>query len=205
MGTTVSDVTRENDGDREFGGFDALACGKDIPANAWMYWLATIRNLEIRLVKETGVGASGNVYVGLSKAMLIGRVFRFLEESETPWKDFMRYYIGRSLGINDNSRPNIVTFQLRFIVIFFVFWENLLLIDLGQPCTSKMYYLKRIEDCVTPVQARRELAWNRSKIWSWFNLERDLEGCRSKIQWSSVTWFWLAHGTSGFTCQFQSA
>jgi hypothetical protein len=34
MGTTVSDVTRENDGDREFGGFDALVCGKDIPANA---------------------------------------------------------------------------------------------------------------------------------------------------------------------------
>ncbi|CAB4032948.1 Hypothetical predicted protein [Paramuricea clavata] len=34
MGTTVSDVTRENDGDREIGGFDALACGKDIPANA---------------------------------------------------------------------------------------------------------------------------------------------------------------------------
>jgi hypothetical protein len=34
MGTTVSDVTRENDGDREFSGFDALACGKDIPANA---------------------------------------------------------------------------------------------------------------------------------------------------------------------------
>jgi hypothetical protein len=28
MGTTVSDVTRENDDDREFGGFDALACGK---------------------------------------------------------------------------------------------------------------------------------------------------------------------------------
>jgi hypothetical protein len=34
MGTTVSDVMRENDGDWEFGGFDALACGKDIPANA---------------------------------------------------------------------------------------------------------------------------------------------------------------------------
>jgi hypothetical protein len=34
MATKVSDVTRENDGDREFGGFDALACSKDIPANA---------------------------------------------------------------------------------------------------------------------------------------------------------------------------
>ncbi|CAB3979058.1 Hypothetical predicted protein [Paramuricea clavata] len=41
-----------------------------------------------------------------SKALLIGRVFRFLEENEAPWKDFMRYYIGRALGINDNSRPN---------------------------------------------------------------------------------------------------
>ena len=90
-----------------------------------------------------------------SKALLIGRVFRFLEESEAPWKDFMRYYIGRALGINDNSRPNsdiptpVYSHMREFAV------------DLGQPCTSKMYYLKRIEDCVTPVQARSELAWNQ--------------------------------------------
>jgi hypothetical protein len=91
--------------------------------------------------------------------LLIGRVFRFFEESEAPWKDFMRYYIGRALGINDNSRPNsdiptpFYSHLLRVLREFAV--------DLGQPCTSKMYYLKRIEDCVTPVQARSELAWNQ--------------------------------------------
>ena len=94
-----------------------------------------------------------------SKALLIGRVFRFFEESEAPWKDFMRYYIGRALGINDNSIPNsdiptpFYSHLLRVLREFAV--------DLGQPCTSKMYYLKRIEDCVTPVQARSELAWNQ--------------------------------------------
>jgi hypothetical protein len=31
-----------------------------------------------------------------SKALFIGRVFRFFEESEAPWKDFMRYYSGRA-------------------------------------------------------------------------------------------------------------
>jgi hypothetical protein len=91
-----------------------------------------------------------------SKALLIGRVFRFFEECEAPWKDFMRYYIGRALGINDNSRPNSD--------IPSPFYSNLLrvlrefAVDLGQPCTSKMVYLKRIEDCVTAVQARSELA-----------------------------------------------
>ena len=94
-----------------------------------------------------------------SKALLIGRVFRFFEASEAPWKDFMRYYIGRALGINDNSRQNsdiptpFYSHLLRVLREFAV--------DLGQPCTSKMYYLKRIEDCVTPVQARSELAWNQ--------------------------------------------
>jgi hypothetical protein len=94
-----------------------------------------------------------------SKAFLIGRVIRFFEESEAPWKDFMRYYIGRALGTNDNSRPNsdiptpFYSHLLRVLREFAV--------DLGQPCTSKMYYLKRIEDCVTPVQARSELACNQ--------------------------------------------
>ena len=33
-----------------------------------------------------------------NKALLIGRVFRFLEENEAPWKYFRRYYIGRALA-----------------------------------------------------------------------------------------------------------
>ena len=91
--------------------------------------------------------------------LLIGRVFRFFEASEAPWKDFMRYYIGRALGINDNSRPKsdiptpFYSHLLRVLREFAVY--------LGQPCTSEMYYLKRIEDCVTPVQARSEVAWNQ--------------------------------------------
>ena len=90
-----------------------------------------------------------------SKALLIGRVFRFLEESEAPSKDFMRYYIGRALGINDNSRPNsdiptpFYSHLLRVLREFAV--------DLGQPCTSKMYYLKRIEDCVT--RYKQKASW----------------------------------------------
>ncbi|CAB4008524.1 Hypothetical predicted protein [Paramuricea clavata] len=117
MGITVSDVTREDDGDWEFGGFDAWACGKDITLDE-----------------------------GLC-------------ESEAPWKDFMRYYIGRALGINDNSRPNSdipTPFYSHLLVC-----DRECAVDLGQPCTSKMYYLKRLEDCVTPVQVRSELAWNQ--------------------------------------------
>ena len=107
-----------------------------------------------------------------SKALLIGRVFRFLEESEAPWKDFMRYYIGRALGINDNSRPNSDILTPFYTVIFFVFLENLLLIW-DNLARVMMYYLKPIEDFVTSVQARSELASNQrfspgliwKKIW----------------------------------------
>ena len=43
-----------------------------------------------------------------SKALLIGRVFKFLaaDKDAGPWQELMRYYVGRSLGINDNTKPN---------------------------------------------------------------------------------------------------
>jgi hypothetical protein len=43
------------------------------------------------------------------KCLLIRRVFKFLEEGTGPWKDLMRYYIGRSIRVNDNSKPNCDT------------------------------------------------------------------------------------------------
>ena len=53
-----------------------------------------------------------------SKCLLIPRVFKFLENGADPWKDLMRYYIGRSVGVNDNSKPNSF---LNFTALFFVF------------------------------------------------------------------------------------
>ena len=132
-----------------------------------------------------------------SKALLIGRVFRFLQESEVPWKDFMRYYIGRALGINDNSKPNseiptpFYSHLLRVLREFAV--------DLGQPCTSKMYYLKRIEDCVTPVQARSELAWDQrfgpGLIWKeiWKDVARSFnDPVLRDFDWARYIWFYLS-------------
>ena len=47
------------------------------------------------------------VHVALRvKALLIGRLFRFLDDSDGSWKEMMRYHVARALGINDNTRPN---------------------------------------------------------------------------------------------------
>ena len=31
---------------------------------------------------------------------------KFRREMSLPWKHLMRYYIGQSIGVNDNSKPN---------------------------------------------------------------------------------------------------
>lgn len=65
------------------------------------------------------IGLSINIFIGLcfggiwivdfdfkGKASLIGCVFRFLEADKLcPWEILMRYYVGRALAVNDNSKP----------------------------------------------------------------------------------------------------
>ena len=43
-----------------------------------------------------------------SKALLVSRVFKFLNKTGEvfPWSVLMRYYVGRSLGVNDHLKPN---------------------------------------------------------------------------------------------------
>ena len=96
-----------------------------------------------------------------SKALLISRVFRFLDASKEvcSWQCLMRFYVGRSLGINDNTRPNcdiptpFYSHLLRVLREFDVV--------LSRPKTSKAYYDERVRNSVSPMQARCEVDWNR--------------------------------------------
>jgi hypothetical protein len=91
-----------------------------------------------------------------SKALLIGRIFRFLDVNQEacPWQVLMRYYVARPLGINDNMNPNcdipspFYSHLLRVLKEFSV--------DLSQPQPSKFYYTRRLQNCVSPVQTRSE-------------------------------------------------
>jgi hypothetical protein len=115
-----------------------------------------------------------------SKALLIGRIFRFLDVNHEacPWQVLMRYYVARPLGINDNTKPNcdipspFYSHLLRVLKEFSV--------DLSQPQPSKFYYTCRLQNCVSPVQTRSEVHWNRrfgpGVIWKdvWKEIARNM-------------------------------
>ena len=74
-----------------------------------------------------------------SKALPVGRVFKFLNNTEEvlPWSVLICYYVGRNLGVNDNLKPNcdiptsFYSHLLRVLKEFSV--------DLQQPQTSKFF------------------------------------------------------------------
>lgn len=112
------------------------------------------------------------------KALLIGRLFRFLDSSQQvcPWQEMMRYYVARFVGINDNTRPNCdipTPFYSHFLRVLREFS-----VDSSQPRSSKVYYIERLQFSVTPVQARCENSWNQrfgpGVIWkeTWKDVSR---------------------------------
>jgi hypothetical protein len=115
-----------------------------------------------------------------SKALLIGRIFRFLDVNHKacPWQVLMRYYVARPLGINDNTKPNCDTLSPFYSHLLRVLKE--FSVDLSQPQPSKFYYTRRLQNCVSPVQTRSEVHWNRrfgpGVIWKdvWKEIARSM-------------------------------
>ena len=96
-----------------------------------------------------------------SKALLVGRVFKFLKKTGEvlPWSVLMRYYVGRSLGVNDNLRPNCdvpTPFYRHLLGVLKEFS-----VDLQQPQSSKLLYIKAVLNKITPTRARSELQWQQ--------------------------------------------
>ena len=119
------------------------------------------------------------VHVALRvKALLIGRLFRFLDDSDGSWKEMMRYYVARALGINDNTRPNCdipSPFYSCFLRVLREFS-----VDSSKPQPSKVYYMARVKECITPIQAHCELRWN----------EQFGPGVNWKEVWKDVSQSW---------------
>ena len=101
------------------------------------------------------------------KCLLIPRVLKFLEEASAPWKDLMRYYIGRSIGVNDNSKANADTPSTFYSIVLRVLRE--LDVDLTYAQPARFYYSKAISNRITPVRPACQIKWDqyfRGLIWS---------------------------------------
>ena len=101
-----------------------------------------------------------------SKCLLIPRVFKFLEKRAAPWKDLMRYYIGRSIGVNDNSKPNCDTPSEFYGIVLRVLRE--LQVDVATPKSSRYFYAMAITNKVILVRPACQIKWDtnfRGLIW----------------------------------------
>jgi hypothetical protein len=83
-----------------------------------------------------------------------------------PWKDLMRYYIGRSIGVNDNSKPNCDTPSEFYGIVLRVLRG--LQVDLVTPKSSSYFYAMAITNKVIPVRPACQIKWDanfRGLIW----------------------------------------
>ena len=113
-----------------------------------------------------------------SKCLLIPRVFKFLEKGAAPWKDLMRYNIGRSIGVNDNSKPNCDTLSEFYGIVLRVLRE--LQVDVATPKSSCYFYAMAITNKVIPVRPACQIKWDtnfRGLIWKdiWKRVHSGLE------------------------------
>ena len=113
-----------------------------------------------------------------SKCLLIPRVFKFLEKGAAPWKDLMRYYIGRSIGVNENSKPNCDTPSEFYGIVLRVLRE--LQVDVATSKSSSFFYAMAITNIVIPVRPACQIKWDtnfRGLIWKdiWKRVHSGLE------------------------------
>ena len=93
------------------------------------------------------------------KCLLIARAFKFFDQNDAPWKSLMQYYAGRSLGVNDNNRPNSDIPSSFYNQLLRVLREYT--VDLGNPQPCKFYYIRAVRNQVTPVKPTCQEAWDR--------------------------------------------
>ena len=90
----------------------------------------------------------------------------------------MRYYIGRSIGVNDNSKPNADTPSTFYSNVLRVLKEFNVDLTYAQP--ARFYYSKAISNRITPVRPACQIKWDqhfRGLIWSdiWSRIHSGLE------------------------------
>ena len=113
-----------------------------------------------------------------SRCLLIPRVLKFLEKGAAPWKDLMRYYIGRSVGVNDISKSNCDTPSEFYDIVLRVLRE--LQVDVATPKSSSYFYAMAITNKVIPVRPACQIKWDtnfRGLIWKsiWKRIHSGLE------------------------------